>query len=290
VPDGRLTVALITRDRRDRLLRTLDALAALPERPPVIVVDNGSADGTAAAVAAHHPGVTLLTPGRNLGATGRNLAARRARTRYVAFSDDDSWWAPGALAAAADLLDAHPRLGLLAARTVVGPDEAEDPLDAVMAASPLTGDPEVPGTPVLGFLACASVVRRSAFLAAGGFHPLLFFGAEETLLAYDLAARGWQVRYVPSVVAHHHPAPGPRHGRSPTTRRNAVLTAWLRRPVGVALRGTAVLAADAGRGDRDARAALLGALARLPAALRARRRLPRAVERAARLLDTQEPV
>ncbi|MDO0931403.1 hypothetical protein QQY66_06815 [Streptomyces sp. DG2A-72] len=36
---------------------------------------------------------------------------RHADTPYVAFSDDDSWWTPGALRQAADLLDVHPRLG-----------------------------------------------------------------------------------------------------------------------------------------------------------------------------------
>lgn len=41
-PDGRVTVAVITRDRRASALRTLDALRALPERPPVIVVDSGT--------------------------------------------------------------------------------------------------------------------------------------------------------------------------------------------------------------------------------------------------------
>ena len=47
----RATVAMITRDRCRSMLRTLDRLAALPERPPVAVVDNGSADATVAALA-----------------------------------------------------------------------------------------------------------------------------------------------------------------------------------------------------------------------------------------------
>ncbi|MGW5666330.1 glycosyltransferase [Streptomyces sp. NPDC003758] len=216
---------MITRDRRDSVLRTLDRLADLPERPPVVVVDNGSSDATVAAVRDHPLGVRVLAAGRNTGALGRNLAVRHSATPYVAFSDDDSWWAPGALDTAADVLDAHPRLGLLAARTLVGPDAAEDPLNSVLGHSPLPPDPDLPGRPVLGFLACAAVVRRRAFLEAGGYHRVLFFGGEETLLAYDLAARGWGVSYVPSVTAHHHPDPGERPGRSAVQRRNALLTA-----------------------------------------------------------------
>lgn len=283
--DDRVTVAVITRDRRASLVHTLDRLAALPERPPVVVVDNGSTDATAAAVRAHPVGARLLSPGRNTGALGRNLAVRAATTRYVAFSDDDSWWAPGALTEAADLLDAHPRLGLLAARTLVGPDAADDPLNALLAASPLPPEPDLPGRPVLGFLGCAAVARRSAFLDVGGYHPVLFFGAEETLLAYDLAAADWGVAYVPSVTAHHQPAPGPRAGRSPLLLRNALLTAWLRRPREIALRRTARLAGAAVRGDPAAARALTGTVRRLPAALAGRRPLPGRTERAVRLLE-----
>ncbi|GAA2502874.1 hypothetical protein GCM10010276_52420 [Streptomyces longisporus] len=235
--DGRVTVAVITRDRPASVLRTLDALAALPERPRVIVVDNGSDDATRAAVRRHPADVRILTPRGNTGAVGRNLAVRHADTPYVAFSDDDSWWTPGALRQAADLLDTHPRLGLLAARTLVGAERAEDPLNAVLAASPLPAEPDLPGRPVLGFLGCACVVRKDAFLTAGGYHPLLFFGGEETLLAYDLAAGGWGVTYESSLTAHHHPDPAGRAGRSPLERRNEVLTLWLRRPLGFRAEG-----------------------------------------------------
>ncbi|CAM5427520.1 glycosyltransferase [Streptomyces canus] len=283
--DGRVTVAVITRDRPMGVLRTVDALTALPERPPVIVVDNSSDDLTLEALRHHPSAVRVLRPGRNTGALGRNLAVRQADTPYVAFSDDDSWWTQGSLRQAADLLDRHPRLGLLAARTLVGPERAEDPLNAVLAASPLSREADLPGRPVLGFLACASVVRRAAYLGAGGYHPLLFFGGEETLLAYDLMARGWGVTYEPSLTARHHPEPGGRDGRSYLLRRNEVLTLWLRRPLPVALRATARLTAAATAGEPGARRALREVVVRLPAALARRRPLPPHVEAATRLLE-----
>ncbi|MGW3359083.1 glycosyltransferase family 2 protein [Streptomyces bungoensis] len=284
-PDPRITVAVITRDRCASLLRTLDALAALPERPPVVVVDNSRDDTTRLAVRGHPAVMRLLRPEANTGAVGRNLAVRHARTPYVAFSDDDSWWAPGSLRRAADLLDRHPRLGLLAARTLVGEEGADDPLNAVLAGSPLPGEPDLPGRPVLGFLGCASVVRREAFLDAGGFHPLLFFGGEETILAYDLAAGGWGVVYEPSLCACHHPEDHGRGGRSALVRRNHVLTTCLRRPWPVALRAGADLALAAARDRPGARRALRETFERLPAAVARRRTLPPHVEHAARLLD-----
>ncbi|WP_240487360.1 glycosyltransferase family 2 protein [Actinomadura flavalba] len=286
-----MTVVVATRNRRAELLATVRRLRALPERPEVIVVDNGSTDGTSAAVRGlADAGVLALRLGRNLGAPARNVGAAAARTPYVAFSDDDSWWEPGALARAADVLDRNPRLGLLAARTLVGRWRASDPINAAMAKTPLPAGPALPGPPVLGFLACAAVVRRGAFLDVGGFSEVLFFVGEERLLAYDLAAAGWDLCHVPEVVAIHDPSPR-RAGGSARRRaelRNTLLTAWLRRPARVAVRETVRLTARAGT-DRAALPALAGAARRLPAALAERRPLPRPVERAARLLETHVP-
>ena len=51
-PDHRVSVVVITRNRREELLRTLRLLRELPERPPVLVVDTASSDGTAEEAAA----------------------------------------------------------------------------------------------------------------------------------------------------------------------------------------------------------------------------------------------
>jgi GT2 family glycosyltransferase len=251
------------------------------------VVDNDSDDGTPQAVRERFPWVRVLMVGRNLGAAARNLGVQAARTPYVAFSDDDSWWAPGSLERAAAILDRHPRLGLLAARTLVGPEERADPVTARMANSPLPSPPGAPGPSVLGFLACAAVLRRAAFLEVGGFSRVLFLVGEETLLALDLAAAGWQLCYVADLIAHHHPSvrrPEPQR-RASTEWRNTVLTAWMRRPVPVAV-GSAGALTRALRHDPAARAALVGVLARLPAALAYRARVPTRVERQVRLLES----
>ena len=142
MPDiSRVSVVVMTRDRRESLLRALGELHDRSPRVPVIVVDNGSADGTPAAVAARFPDVRVIALQENRGATARNAGVAAARTPYVAFSDDDSWWASGALDRAADLLDDVPRLGLVAARVLVGPEERPDPMSAHLAGSPPGGRP-----------------------------------------------------------------------------------------------------------------------------------------------------
>lgn len=284
---ARVTVVMATMDRRDQVLTTMGHLHRLPERPPVVLVDNGSTDGTADAVERHYPDVTVLRPGRNLGATGRTLGVEAARTDLVAFADDDSWWAPGSLQRATEHFDRFPRLGLIAARILVGPEQSPDPVCEVMAASPLPRCDDLPGPSVLGFIACGALVRREAYLQVGGFSPVVFFLGEETVLSQDLAAAGWGLAYVDDVVAHHHPTPGPeRAGRRRLQTRNALLSSWLRRPLPVALRHTGELVR--GSADPVRRGALLDALRRLPAVVADRRVLPVDVEQDVRLLETGE--
>src|ERR1700744_2345008 len=195
---GQVTVVVATRNRRPGLCRTLARLPALPDQPPIVVVDNGSADGTAGTVRSDFPQVELIRRRRNRGAYARNLGVRRARTPYVALTDDDSWWEPGALTRAVKVLDAYPQLGLVAGATLVGERDTPDPINEVLATSPLSRD-GLPGPRLLGFLGCAAVVRRDSYLAAGGYSRLLRIGGEEELLAYDLAALGWPIIYRPGV-------------------------------------------------------------------------------------------
>ena len=276
---GRTTVVIATRDRARELARTLTELSALRPRPPVVVLDNASADHTAD-VAATFPDVRVIRLPQNLGAAARTLGVVVAETPFVAFSDDDSWWAPGALPEAERIFDEHPRTGLLAARTLVGPEAREDPVTPELEDSPLGRPEDAPGPLVLGFLACSAIVRRAAYLQVGGFSPLLHFGAEEQLLAYDLAAHGWQVCYVGRLRAHHHPSRTrpPSAWRRRMDLRNRLLITMMRRPLRVCRRELA-------RTLSGAPAAVAAAVARLPRALSHRRVLPADVEDQARTLE-----
>ncbi|MFI0449965.1 glycosyltransferase family 2 protein [Actinomadura sp. 6N118] len=270
-----VTIVVATKDREEDLRRSLRHHTV-----PVIVVDNASSDGTAQV--AVDAGARLVRLASNLGAAARNVGVEQATTRYVAFADDDSWWAPGALDHATKILDAHPRTALLAARVLVGEEERLDPVSGGMARSPLGRPAGLPGQAVLGYLACSIIVRRDAFLGVGGFSEVLHFGGEEELLALDLAAAGWGQAYLPELVVHHHPA---RQGRDHQWRRrrearNRLLTAWLRRPLPALARAAAgsLRTPEGRRGTADAVRAL-------PSVFRARRPVPRAVAEARASLD-----
>jgi GT2 family glycosyltransferase len=277
-----VTVVVMSRNRRAELIANLGRHEA-----PVILVDNASVDGTADAVRTAHPDVRVIRLRRNVGAAARTIGARLAGTPYVAFADDDSWWAPGSLAIATKLLAEHPTIAVLNARILVGPEERLDPACAEMAASPLHPAPGVPWPRLLGFVACGAVVRRSAFLQVGGFDAIVRFPGEEERVSIDLAGAGWQLAYADELIVHHHPS---AHRDDPAARRARVtrsrlLTDVLRRPwPHVAMEWAAALT-----GDPATRRGVFAALPSLPAALRARRPAAAHVERELRLLATAKP-
>lgn len=271
-----VSVVVMTRNRWPDLRRTLPRHDA-----PVILVDNGSDDGTPELVREHFPDVDVVALGENLGAVARNVGVRRARTPYVAFADDDSWWEPGALDRAAEVFDRHPRLAVLAARVLVGPQGAVDPVAEEMATSPLGTAADLPGPSVLGFVACGAVVRREAFLEVGGFDDVVFFMGEEERVSLDLATAGWGQAYVESVVARHEPSEGDaRTGRVARIHRNRLLTAMMRRPWDVVLGHL-----RSGLRTRAGRQGLVLAGPSVRRALGERRVVPQDVERARRLLE-----
>ncbi len=239
------TVVVLTHNRRVQLLQTLRVLSRLPDGWPVIVVDNGSTDGTDEAVSREFPNMLLICSRRNIGAAARNIGVAYVHTPYVAFCDDDTQWEPGSLERAGHILDDHPQIGVLNGRVMVGAAGRIDPTCITMALSPLDRE-NLPGPQLLGFMAGACIVRTRAFYEAGGFWPPLFIGGEEELLAFDLAERGWRMVYVEEVTTRHFPS-GLRNSslRERLLLRNAIWVAWLRLPLRQAWRETRTLLRNA---------------------------------------------
>jgi glycosyltransferase involved in cell wall biosynthesis len=110
-----LTIVVPTKNGADRiggmirsLLAEIDAAGVLAE---IIVVDDLSTDDTpkvlGAIAADDHRVAPMAGPGRGPGAA-RNAAVRAARSRWIAFADDDDAWTPGRLATQLEALRANP--------------------------------------------------------------------------------------------------------------------------------------------------------------------------------------
>lgn len=134
------------------------ALAQRPVPAELIVVDDGSTDGSAAAVR-DLPGVTCLTQANAGAAAARNLGVAAATGTHLAFLDADDLWLPGALARLLEALERHPEAQIASGQVEL----FADPSYAGALVPPPAG--------LRGLLFGSFLLRRSDFLRAGLFDP-----------------------------------------------------------------------------------------------------------------------
>src|SRR5579863_7730993 len=97
--------------------RALDSLLA-QTRPAdeILIIDDGSPDDIAGAVAPYGDRVTLLRKPNSGAASARNAGLDRVRGEWVAFLDADDYWEPHKLERQLDVLRWHPEVGVIAGR------------------------------------------------------------------------------------------------------------------------------------------------------------------------------
>jgi GT2 family glycosyltransferase len=263
----------------------------------VIVVDNGSTDGSREYLDAAHPEVRLLPLGRNTGfAHAANLGLAAASHELVALVNTDVIVTEDWLARMARALTGDPRAASVACKML----SLQEPSIVYDAGDVLRRDGvcEQRGRfglddgrwddagLVFGACAGAALYRREVALSLGGFDERYFAYLEDVDLSLRLSLAGWSCRYEPAVAMHAGGAasqnlPG---GHASLVTRNTVLLVAKSFPVAwlpyVAYRQLA-WSWHAAR-ERRLRAhlrALGSSLALLPSAIAARR----AVKRAARV-------
>ncbi len=195
--DPLLSAVVLSWNRRSDLERTLEHVCREVSslrgegdfaRGEIVVVDNGSTDGSAGMVRARFPEVRVLALPANVGIEGLNAGLRAARGEILVLLDDDSYPLPGALGALVDAFRRDPGLGVAACR-IDGPPgwwEAKWPWHRVE-----------PGAEVPTFIGCGAGIRRAALERAGYFDAAFFLYQNELDLAARIVDAGYTVRYLP---------------------------------------------------------------------------------------------
>jgi GT2 family glycosyltransferase len=190
-----VTAVVPTFAARQELRIVLDALAELPV-DEVLVVENGPNPELE-----ERPGVRVLRPGQNLGIAARNLAARDAQGELLLMLDDDSYPLPGAIETLLEAFEQNDRLGVAGGLVRdVDPETGAENERGTNTFDYWLGDPARPDDDVPSFFfpEGASMIRRDAFLEAGGYFEPYFQAGGGLDLATTLIAHGWDVRYLPA--------------------------------------------------------------------------------------------
>jgi GT2 family glycosyltransferase len=211
---GSSSVVLPNWNGRKWLPGCLDSLACQELAPAeVIVVDNGSTDGSLDYLRAEHPAVRVIALSSNTGfAHAANRGLQAAGGEYVALINTDVVLKPDWLARMVAALDSSPGAASVACKmlSLRSPDVVYDAGDVLRRDGACEqrgrfcrddGRWDEPGE-VFGACAGAALYRRDAVLSLGGFDERYFAYIEDVDLALRLRMAGWTCRYEPTVALH----------------------------------------------------------------------------------------
>jgi GT2 family glycosyltransferase len=234
-----ISIILVTYNGREITLRALElygqAIAGdAAHRYEIIVVDNASRDGLADAVATQYPAAHLIRNAENVGfAKAGNIGFRASRGRYHLFSNSDIELDETTLPTLIERMDADPRVGACtpylelvrtgqvdwgahrgfptpwAAFTYFAKLEQlfrwSRPLSRIFGQYHLTDRDLSVAHEVDAIRGGFFLVRRDAFVEAGGWDEDYFLYAEDIDLCYVLKQHGYKVMFYPQArVLHYH--------------------------------------------------------------------------------------
>ena len=210
-----------------RAIRAAEASAAGVSHE-IIVVDNGSGDGSPSHIRDMCPGVTLIESGENLGFSGgNNLALRKASGRYLLLLNTDIVVHDDAIVKSVAYMDEHPDAGILGARVLL-PDGTLDhachrgfptprasfyyfsgmarrhPDDSRYTGYTLSHLPKDTTHPVDTVMGAYMMIRRETMDAIGLLDEDYFMYSEDVDYCYRAKTAGWKVIYYHEAAATHY--------------------------------------------------------------------------------------
>ena len=229
-----LSIIILTWNQLDTTRRCLESLRTFvaDADTEIIVVDNGSRDGTASWLMQTYPQVRLVINSKNQGvAYARNRAIEKAQGRYILILDNDTVSNDEAIYGMMHYMDQHPQVGLCACRLtdvdgVV--QESFKPFPSlsikmrnVLGGSQMATSIEVPGNPIepVYVLGACQMLRKSVLYKVGLLDENIFYGPEDADYCLRIAGEGFKVVYLPQYSIVH-------LWRRATNRQLFSLLAW----------------------------------------------------------------
>src|SRR6266571_4533088 len=218
------SVVITTKNRRDELFDAVSSAISQSVPVEVLVIDDGSADGTAEMVRTQFPSVRLEQSKMSFGLiVQRNRAAGLAYGTFIFSIDDDAIF-PSTETVAQTLREFdHPRVGAVAIPYI---EPRKSSLVRQRAPSPdgifITDS----------FIGTAHALRKDVFIGLGGYREHLFHQGEESDFCVRILQAGYLVRLGSADPIHHMESPQRDMSRMDYYgRRNDILFAWHNVPI-----------------------------------------------------------
>ncbi|MEY2473012.1 MAG: hypothetical protein QOK28_2341 [Actinomycetota bacterium] len=216
-PRRRVAVVLVNWNGIEHLPPCLDSLAAQDypkDLTEVIVVDNGSTDGSLELLARDYPWVRVLPQGHNTGfAPAVTMGAQAATSECVAFMNNDMRAHPSWLSELVEAYDPDNNVVCVAGQIQSWDGERVDFVEGVMNfygmgdqvghGKPLAHVDARDGQPLLFACGGAMLVSRHVYLTTGGFDPDFFAYFEDVDFGWRLWVMGYEVRFAEKAITYH---------------------------------------------------------------------------------------
>ncbi len=218
-----LSVVVITRNRLDKLMRCLDSVKKTLNGCQIIVVDNGSNDGTGDYLKARRNIESVILP-TNLGVAGaRNIGIKKASKDYLMFLDDDAWIDRLDLVAIESYFQNNPNVCIIAPR-ILNPNGT---IQESMRSFPTFAALFWRGTKLYKLfpnvswyrkyivqdlstikevdwaIGACQIIRRRLFDKLGPLDEKYFFGYEDTDFCYRAKQVGYSTVFWPDSIVYH---------------------------------------------------------------------------------------
>ncbi|MCA1567953.1 MAG: glycosyltransferase [Acidobacteria bacterium] len=188
-----VTINVLAFNRKDIVHTTLSMVTNKLDYPAdrleIILVDNGSTDGTREMVAAEFPCVKVVVIEKNRGVSGWNEGFEAGGGDYFLVLDDDCYLVGDSLKRAVESAEIH------------GAD-----LVSFLVSSPYEENfffNQTYNTGILSFWGCSALISREAIERLGGFDRNIFVGTHELEFTVRLLGQGMKHLFLPEVVSYH---------------------------------------------------------------------------------------
>jgi len=216
-------VSVLNWNRRDDLKQTLETLLRQTYEPKeLLVIDNGSTDGSLERLKTHFPSVKTIFLPKNIGVSARNKAFQNTKVDYIfQFDNDSAPKNPDYIKKAVDFLEKYPHIDAICPRVYYTYTKASETKNWEQYA--IDGN-EKEGYKGLFIHASGMIFKRERFLLSDGYTDEFLIHGEEVDLSLNFLKHGLTIVYKPNLEAIH------RHSlqqRQPNEKIESVVKHWV---------------------------------------------------------------